>query len=63
MANLYQDTAEPAAPTPPLDGDVRTDVAVVGGGVTGLSYAFTRYGNSPRVPPLRTDASRIFWVS
>src|ERR1700733_15267004 len=39
MANLYQDTAEPASPTPPLDGDVRTDVAVVGGGVTGLSTA------------------------
>src|ERR1700735_1865395 len=39
MANLYQDTAEPAAPTPPLDGDVRTDVAVVGGGITGLSTA------------------------
>src|ERR1700679_801944 len=39
MANLYQDTAEPAAPTPPLDADVRTDVAVVGGGITGLSTA------------------------
>src|ERR1700678_2621588 len=39
MANLYQDTAEPAPPTPPLDGDVRTDVAVVGGGITGLSTA------------------------
>jgi len=39
MANLYQDTAEPASPTPPLDGDVRTDVAVVGGGITGLSTA------------------------
>jgi glycine/D-amino acid oxidase-like deaminating enzyme len=31
------DTAEPAATTPPLDGEVRADVAVVGGGVTGLS--------------------------
>jgi glycine/D-amino acid oxidase-like deaminating enzyme len=39
MANLYQDTAEPASPPPPLDGDVRTDVAVVGGGITGLSTA------------------------
>jgi glycine/D-amino acid oxidase-like deaminating enzyme len=39
MANLYLDTAEPAAATPPLDGDVRTDVAVVGGGFTGLSTA------------------------
>jgi glycine/D-amino acid oxidase-like deaminating enzyme len=39
MHNLYQDTAEPAIPTPALDGDVRTDVVVVGGGVTGLSTA------------------------
>jgi glycine/D-amino acid oxidase-like deaminating enzyme len=39
MHNLYQDTAEPATPTPALDGDVRTDVVVVGGGVTGLSTA------------------------
>jgi glycine/D-amino acid oxidase-like deaminating enzyme len=39
MSNLYQDTAEPAIPTPPLDGDVRTDVVVIGGGITGLSTA------------------------
>jgi len=39
MGNLYQDTAEPAAPTPPLDGDARADVAVVGGGITGMSTA------------------------
>jgi glycine/D-amino acid oxidase-like deaminating enzyme len=39
MANLYRDTAEPAAATPPLDGDARADVAVVGGGITGLSTA------------------------
>src|SRR5450631_2801995 len=39
MPNLYRDTAEPAAPTPPLDGDARADIAVVGGGITGLSTA------------------------
>src|SRR5258708_10885227 len=39
MPNLYQDTAEPATPTPALDGDVRTDVVVIGGGITGLSTA------------------------
>ena len=39
MPNLYRDTAEPAAATPPLDGDIRADVAVVGGGFTGLSTA------------------------
>lgn len=39
MPNLYRDTAEPASPTPPLDGDVRADVVIVGGGFTGLSTA------------------------
>jgi glycine/D-amino acid oxidase-like deaminating enzyme len=39
MPNLYQETAERAAPTPPLDGDRRAEVAVVGGGITGLSTA------------------------
>jgi glycine/D-amino acid oxidase-like deaminating enzyme len=39
MPLLYRDTAEPALPTPPLDGDVSADVAIVGGGITGLSTA------------------------
>jgi glycine/D-amino acid oxidase-like deaminating enzyme len=39
MPNLYQDTALPAVAAPPLDGDTRTDVVVVGGGFTGLSTA------------------------
>jgi glycine/D-amino acid oxidase-like deaminating enzyme len=39
MANLYRDTAERALPTLPLEGDVRADVIVVGGGFTGLSTA------------------------
>ena len=39
MVNLYHENAQPAAPTPPLDGDARADVAVVGGGITGLSTA------------------------
>jgi glycine/D-amino acid oxidase-like deaminating enzyme len=39
MPNLYRDTAEPAVPTPPLDGDACADVAIVGGGITGLSTA------------------------
>ncbi|HEX4242894.1 MAG TPA: FAD-binding oxidoreductase [Steroidobacteraceae bacterium] len=39
MGILYRDTAEPAVPTPPLDGDARADAVVVGGGLTGLSTA------------------------
>jgi glycine/D-amino acid oxidase-like deaminating enzyme len=39
MTNLYYDTAQPAIPTPPLDGGVRADVAIIGGGITGLSAA------------------------
>jgi glycine/D-amino acid oxidase-like deaminating enzyme len=41
MSNLYQDTAEPAPTLPPLDGDRRTDVVIVGGGFTGLSTALS----------------------
>ena len=39
MANLYRETATPAPQTPVLDAAVRADVAVVGGGITGLSTA------------------------
>lgn len=38
-ASLYRDTARPAAATPRLDGNRRCDVAIVGGGYTGLSAA------------------------
>jgi glycine/D-amino acid oxidase-like deaminating enzyme len=37
--SLWTATANPAPPTPPLDGDAKTDIAVVGGGFTGLSTA------------------------
>jgi glycine/D-amino acid oxidase-like deaminating enzyme len=39
MANLYLETAERAAPLPPLRGERKTDVLVIGGGFTGLSTA------------------------
>jgi glycine/D-amino acid oxidase-like deaminating enzyme len=55
MANLYQDTAEPAIPTPPLDGDVRTDVVVVGGGITGLSTALHLAERGARVVLLEAE--------
>ena len=37
--SLYADTARPAPETPPLDGDRRASVCVIGGGFTGLSAA------------------------
>ncbi|WP_342644096.1 NAD(P)/FAD-dependent oxidoreductase [Rhodoligotrophos ferricapiens] len=37
--SLYADTARPPVETPSLDGDCSTDVAIVGGGYTGLSTA------------------------
>ncbi|MEZ5816378.1 MAG: FAD-binding oxidoreductase [Hyphomicrobiaceae bacterium] len=37
--SLYAETAGAAQPTPPLDGDKRVSVAIVGGGFTGLSTA------------------------
>ena len=37
--SLYAQTARPPIDTPPLDGDRRVDVAVIGGGFTGLSAA------------------------
>ncbi len=37
--SLYADTARPPADTPPLAGDCRTSVCVIGGGFTGMSAA------------------------
>jgi len=39
MANLYLETAARAEPLPPLTGERKTDVLVIGGGFTGLSTA------------------------
>lgn len=37
--SLYADTARAAVATPPLDGDKRVSIAIIGGGFTGLSAA------------------------
>jgi NADPH-dependent 2,4-dienoyl-CoA reductase/sulfur reductase-like enzyme len=37
--SLYADTARPAIPASPLDGDRRVSVAMIGAGFTGLSAA------------------------
>ena len=53
--SLYADTAGPAPDTPPLAGDVRADVAVVGAGFTGLSAALHLAQAGLRVRVLEAD--------
>lgn len=55
MPNLYQETAEPAIPTPALDGDAQADVVVVGGGSTGLSTALHLAEQGARVVLLEAE--------
>ncbi|MBP7000827.1 FAD-binding oxidoreductase [Amaricoccus sp.] len=38
-ASWYAESADPPAPAPPLTGEARADVCVIGGGYTGLSAA------------------------
>ena len=55
----YADTALPHVLSPPLDGDVQTEVAVVGGGYTGLSAALHLARAGRRV--VLVDAHRVGW--
>ena len=50
-ASLWLDTSERAAEYPPLDGELRVDVAVVGAGITGMTAALllARAGRSVAV--------------
>ncbi|MBB2203125.1 NAD(P)/FAD-dependent oxidoreductase [Gluconacetobacter tumulisoli] len=59
VASLWQETAVPRVAYPALAQDVRHDVAIVGGGYTGLVTALSlaRRGLSPIV----LDANRIGW--
>jgi glycine/D-amino acid oxidase-like deaminating enzyme len=41
LLNLYRDTAPPGSGAPPLQGERRTRVLVIGGGFTGLSAALS----------------------
>ncbi len=59
MPNLYQETAVPGVPAPPLDGDARADVVVVGGGITGLSTALHLAERGADVTLL--EASQVGW--
>lgn len=55
MPFLYRDTSPPAPPAPPLDGQLRADIAVVGGGITGLSTALHAAEAGARVVLLEAE--------
>lgn len=55
-ANLWTHTAEPAPDTPPLRGDARADLVVVGGGFTGLSTALHAAEAGADVVVLETES-------
>ncbi|MEJ8571112.1 FAD-binding oxidoreductase [Microbaculum marinum] len=55
----YTATAHTLDPFPPLDGDIRADVAVVGGGFTGLSAALHLAERGVDVVLL--EANRVGW--
>lgn len=59
IASLWQDTALPGPDLPPLAGDVQADVAIIGGGYTGLSTA--RYLAAAGLDPVVVEASGIGW--
>jgi gamma-glutamylputrescine oxidase len=57
--SLYAATADPSLAFPPLDGPVRTHVAVIGGGYTGLSAALHLAEAGVDVAVL--EAERVGW--
>ena len=56
-ASLWYATAVPAPPTAPLEGRVRADVCIVGGGYTGLTTALELARKGVRVVLLKPVAS------
>ena len=57
--SVWLDTADRPAPRPPLEGDVVTDLVVVGGGFTGLWTALRAKERDPGRRVLLVEADRI----
>ncbi|WP_142663687.1 NAD(P)/FAD-dependent oxidoreductase [Paracoccus laeviglucosivorans] len=59
IQSLWQDTAPPAPTPQPLAGDMQTDIAIIGGGYTGLSTA--RALAARGVDAVVLEANRLGW--
>jgi gamma-glutamylputrescine oxidase len=59
MPGYYAATANPAPDRPPLAGEARADVCIVGGGFTGLSAALELAGHGLSV--ILLEAERVGW--
>ncbi|WP_211595269.1 NAD(P)/FAD-dependent oxidoreductase [Paracoccus litorisediminis] len=59
IASLWRDTVQPAPPSQPLTGTCQADVAIVGGGYTGLSTARALAARGVDVVVL--EANRLGW--
>lgn len=55
QGSYWLETAPPAAPAPPPSGDLTVDVAVVGGGIAGLSTAWELVRQGREVAVLEAD--------
>jgi glycine/D-amino acid oxidase-like deaminating enzyme len=60
---LWLDAAERPAARPPLDGDLRCDLAVVGGGFTGLWAALLALEEDPGRDVVVVEGARIGWAA
>ncbi len=58
-ATFYADRADLLPPFPPLHGETRADLCVIGGGLTGLSAAF--HGAKSGLSVLLLEAQRVGW--
>ncbi len=58
-ATMWDATASPEPETGPLDGRVEADVAIVGGGITGMSTALHLAEAGQKVAVL--EAERVGW--